>query len=301
MNSLARSRGWMFYGTMQAWWSLHRARSRLRDMSSRSALIILPLFCSPNSYIPILKQTAQTAPKNSIRVIWVASSAAQFASRPAIDLSNMDYKREEGIWPKYIRSKAGNVLHSTEFARRTKGEGIISLVGEFFYLILATLLIKNTYCYDKSLNPGNFMTNLQQTMPVWQRFFFVRFTLVTWWNPDHDPIHWLSGLSRKILYSVRFLRAFIQVLRRNIMVDGVYSPFGTAGCYDTSWRPSWLSHTVLPFGRHAPVPPALNLVRNIGNGRKSRWGHIDKWICSIFCGLSCICVIMYCSCRYLYL
>jgi NAD(P)-dependent dehydrogenase (short-subunit alcohol dehydrogenase family) len=94
---------------------------------------------------PIMKQTAQTAPKNSVRVIWVSSSAAQYASRPAIDLSNMDYKREEGIWPKYIRSKAGNVLHSAEFARRTKGEGIISLVGE----ILVTLLIKDTYCYEE--------------------------------------------------------------------------------------------------------------------------------------------------------
>ncbi|OXV06393.1 hypothetical protein Egran_05839 [Elaphomyces granulatus] len=81
-------------------------------------------FLSTELLHPIMKQTAQTAAKNSVRVIWVSSSAAQYASRPAIDLSN---KREEGIWPKYIRSKAGNVLHSAEFARRTKGEGIISL------------------------------------------------------------------------------------------------------------------------------------------------------------------------------
>ena len=85
---------------------------------------------------PIMKQTAQTAPKNSVRVVWVSSSAAELAPTPVIDFSNMDYKREEGIWPKYNRSKAGNVLHSVEFARRTKGQGIISLVGEFFlYLI----------------------------------------------------------------------------------------------------------------------------------------------------------------------
>jgi NAD(P)-dependent dehydrogenase (short-subunit alcohol dehydrogenase family) len=99
---------------------------------------------------PIMKQTAQTAPKNSVRVVWVSSSAAELAPTPVIDFSNMDYKREEGIWPKYNRSKAGNVLHSVEFARRTKGQGIISL----------------------SLNPGFYMTNLQKTMPRLQKTVF---------------------------------------------------------------------------------------------------------------------------------
>jgi len=144
---------------------------------------------------PIMKQTAQTAPKNSVRVIWVSSSAAQYASRPAIDLSNMDYKREEGIWPKYIRSKAGNVLHSAEFARRTKGEGIISL----------------------SLNPGNFSTNLQQTMPIWQKTLF---RLVS-----KDP---------------RF-GAYTEIFA------GLYP--GIEEEHNGGW--------VVPFGRHAPVPPAL--------------------------------------------
>ncbi|KFZ24489.1 hypothetical protein V502_01024 [Pseudogymnoascus sp. VKM F-4520 (FW-2644)] len=77
---------------------------------------------------PLLKETAKTASPNSVRVIWVSSSAAEAAPKPAIDFSNMDYHREEGIWTKYMRSKAGNVLHGAEFARRTKGEGIISLV-----------------------------------------------------------------------------------------------------------------------------------------------------------------------------
>lgn len=98
----------------------------------------------------VLAKTAQTAPKNSVRVIWVSSSAADAAPTPAIDFDNMDYHREESIWPKYSRSKAGNVLHSAEFARRTAGEGIISI----------------------SLNPGNFITNLQQSMPKWQIAMF---------------------------------------------------------------------------------------------------------------------------------
>ncbi|KAK1656469.1 short-chain dehydrogenase [Colletotrichum phormii] len=76
-------------------------------------------------------------------VIWVSSSAADGAARPAIDFSNMYYHKEEGIWSKYSRSKAGNVLQAAEYARRVKTSGIISL----------------------SLNPGNFVTNLQQNMP----------------------------------------------------------------------------------------------------------------------------------------
>jgi NAD(P)-dependent dehydrogenase (short-subunit alcohol dehydrogenase family) len=77
---------------------------------------------------PALAATARIAPKNSVRVIWVSSSAADGAPQPAIDFTNMDYHREEGIWSKYMRSKAGNVLHAVEFARRTSGEGIISIV-----------------------------------------------------------------------------------------------------------------------------------------------------------------------------
>ncbi|GKT76811.1 short-chain dehydrogenase [Colletotrichum tofieldiae] len=99
---------------------------------------------------PILQQTAKQAASNSVRVIWVSSSAADGAPYPAIDFSNMDYHNEEGIWSKYSRSKAGYVIHACEYARRTKGSGIISL----------------------SLNPGNFVTNLQQNMPKIQLAMF---------------------------------------------------------------------------------------------------------------------------------
>jgi NAD(P)-dependent dehydrogenase (short-subunit alcohol dehydrogenase family) len=78
---------------------------------------------------PALEAAARTAPKASVRVIWVASSAADAAPNPAIDLTNMDYHREEGAWMKYSRSKAASVVHSAEFARRTTGTGIISLVS----------------------------------------------------------------------------------------------------------------------------------------------------------------------------
>jgi NAD(P)-dependent dehydrogenase (short-subunit alcohol dehydrogenase family) len=77
---------------------------------------------------PVLAATAKTAPKNSVRVIWVSSGAADIAPTPAIDFTNMDYHNEEGTWSKYSRSKAANVLHAAEYARRVAGEGIISIV-----------------------------------------------------------------------------------------------------------------------------------------------------------------------------
>lgn len=78
---------------------------------------------------PILRQTAETSPSGSVRVVWVSSSMAELAPNPAIDFTNMDYHKEEGAWTNYARSKAGNVLHAREFANRTKDQGIISLVS----------------------------------------------------------------------------------------------------------------------------------------------------------------------------
>ncbi|MCJ1387950.1 hypothetical protein MMC18_000793 [Xylographa bjoerkii] len=89
---------------------------------------------------PMLAKTAAASPANSVRVIWVSSTLANMAPKTAIDFSNMDYKKDEAGWTKYARSKAGNVLHSSEFARRARDEGIISL----------------------SLNPGNLASDLQR-------------------------------------------------------------------------------------------------------------------------------------------
>lgn len=120
----------------------------------------------------VLAATAKLAPKNSVRVIWVSSSAADGAPYPAIDFSNMDYHVEEGIWSKYSRSKAGGVLHSAEFARRSAGEGIISMVCRSSPPSSGRIL-GLTRLSSKSLNPGNFVTNLQQNMPKMQLALFV--------------------------------------------------------------------------------------------------------------------------------
>ncbi|TQN71544.1 putative oxidoreductase [Colletotrichum shisoi] len=91
---------------------------------------------------PTLVQTARTAPKDSVRVVWVSSSAAEVLSPyPAIDIDNLDYSKRDRIKEfKYGISKAGNYFHSTEFAKRHKADSVISL----------------------ALNPGNLSSELDR-------------------------------------------------------------------------------------------------------------------------------------------
>lgn len=78
---------------------------------------------------PILKQTARTTPSGNVRVIWVSSSAAVLAPKPAINFDNINYnKKDEADWIKYSRSKAGNVVQANELSRRLKDAGVLSLV-----------------------------------------------------------------------------------------------------------------------------------------------------------------------------
>jgi NAD(P)-dependent dehydrogenase (short-subunit alcohol dehydrogenase family) len=79
--------------------------------------------------LPILLKTAKTAPKDSVRVVWVSSSAAEVTSpKGGVELDNLDYKVDKGVWHKYGVSKAGNCLHASELAKRAGTEGIISVV-----------------------------------------------------------------------------------------------------------------------------------------------------------------------------
>lgn len=165
---------------------------------------------------PILKETAKTAEKNSVRVIWVSSSAATMAPRPAIDLENMDYRVPEGRWTKYGRSKGGNVLHAAEMARRLEGSGVLSLVG------LSNSRHRSVVA-DKlqSLNPGNLKTDLTRTMPGIQKAVFVSWYL-------REVLH--EGLTRcRVWFSMRWSMVLIQnyspvlirVSLNRITVDGV--------------------------------------------------------------------------------
>ena len=79
---------------------------------------------------PLLIETAKTAPRGSVRVCWLASSAAEFMSpKPGgVDMKNLDYKKDQSAWYKYGVSKAGNVLYSKEFAKRYQADNVLSVV-----------------------------------------------------------------------------------------------------------------------------------------------------------------------------
>ncbi|KAK0621012.1 short chain dehydrogenase reductase [Immersiella caudata] len=80
---------------------------------------------------PTLARTAEEVPVGTVRVVWVASMAAELYSvKDGVDMSNLaakGYIREPGAMEKYGISKAGNYFHSVEYARRHKKDGIVSV------------------------------------------------------------------------------------------------------------------------------------------------------------------------------
>ncbi|KAH7200768.1 hypothetical protein BKA60DRAFT_174654 [Fusarium oxysporum] len=90
---------------------------------------------------PVLAQTAKSAPPGRTRVVWVSSSAAELLSPTGgIEMDNLDYKKDRSQALKYGTSKAGSYFQSTEFARRYRGAGIVSV----------------------ALNPGNLESDLDR-------------------------------------------------------------------------------------------------------------------------------------------
>lgn len=77
----------------------------------------------------LLVETAKSAPRDSVRVVWLSSSAAETtAPKGGVVMTNLDYKKEESAWYKYGVSKAGNIFYSNEFAKRHQAEGVLSVV-----------------------------------------------------------------------------------------------------------------------------------------------------------------------------
>ena len=77
---------------------------------------------------PLLAKTAKTAPPDSVRIVWVSSDGAEyFSPKGGVDLDNVDFKVDKSAWSKYGTTKAGNILHASEFGKRHH-DGIINLV-----------------------------------------------------------------------------------------------------------------------------------------------------------------------------
>ena len=79
---------------------------------------------------PLLVATATSAPRGSVRVAWLSSSAAEVMSpKGGVDMTNLDYKSDKSAWYKYGTSKAGNVFYAKEFAKRYQANDVLSVVG----------------------------------------------------------------------------------------------------------------------------------------------------------------------------
>lgn len=109
----------------------------------------------------ILIATAKTQPEGKVRVVWVASSAAEmpyFSPAGGMPMDNLDYHIPKDRMTKYAVSKAGNYFHGTEYARRYKADGIVSV----------------------PLNPGNLSSDLWRSQVSVARMFLNTFVL-------HEP------------------------------------------------------------------------------------------------------------------
>jgi len=124
---------------------------------------------------PTLIATAKKEPPSTVRVVWVASSAAEgMAPQGGVPMENLDYHDDKMNIYKYGVSKAGNYLHATEFAKRFKADGVVSI----------------------PLNPGNLNTDLWRAQGGVMKTFLKAFLL-------HPPVYGsytllFAGLSPKI-------------------------------------------------------------------------------------------------------
>ncbi|KAK9490770.1 hypothetical protein V1508DRAFT_359414 [Lipomyces doorenjongii] len=93
---------------------------------------------------PLQLKTALSAPKGSVRTIWVSSSAHHFGPAPyGIHFEDINYEhtnKKPRSFTTYGQSKVGDVLCAHEYANLVSDKGIVSL----------------------SLNPGNLKSNLQR-------------------------------------------------------------------------------------------------------------------------------------------
>ena len=93
---------------------------------------------------PILKTTAKTAPKDSVRVIWASSLANNlFSPYGGVPLDKETGPKDYNTQTNYGQSKTGNQFYAAEFHRQHAADGIVSV----------------------TFNPGNLQSGLQRHLP----------------------------------------------------------------------------------------------------------------------------------------
>ncbi|KAF3766564.1 hypothetical protein M406DRAFT_36913 [Cryphonectria parasitica EP155] len=179
---------------------------------------------------PTLVATAKHSPKDTVRVIWVASFAVILSPKGGLDLNNLDYHVDQSQGVKYAVSKVGNFLHAVEFARRygAGSDGVVSI----------------------ALNPGNLTTELQR-----HHGWLVRKLISTFIT--YPPIHGaytelFAGLSDQITAeSVKTNNWIIpwgrstSLERKDIVTAAKPTTEGGAGLAEAFWQ--WTEDQIKPY------------------------------------------------------
>ena len=78
---------------------------------------------------PLLVKTTKESVEGTVRVVWVSSAAieSRYAIKDEIDLDNQEYRRETPIMNKNEIHTTGTYFYGTEYAKRYKDDGILSI------------------------------------------------------------------------------------------------------------------------------------------------------------------------------
>ncbi|KAK9447715.1 uncharacterized protein V1518DRAFT_438705 [Limtongia smithiae] len=140
-----------------------------------------------NKYISSLQiATAATAPKGSVRTIWVSSIAHHVGPEPAgINFSDINYENDPhaGKWTIYGQSKTGDIALAYEYAQQVADKGVASW----------------------TLHPGNLRSNLTRHLDWFSRQFTylmfapTRYGALTELYAGLSPEPVMTGLSFKYI------------------------------------------------------------------------------------------------------
>jgi len=124
---------------------------------------------------PLLAQTAAREQeagrvKSSVRVVWASSLYSEMAPEGGFDPENMNYeKKDKDAYYKYSVSKAGVIYQGTEFAKRHRAEGIVSVVSGWPILTQTTEVLVIWRCKKltwEALQPWE-PQDRSSTAPFW--------------------------------------------------------------------------------------------------------------------------------------
>ncbi|RYP80655.1 hypothetical protein DL769_002337 [Monosporascus sp. CRB-8-3] len=175
---------------------------------------------------PTLVTTAKAEPAGAVRVVWVSSSAAEVLSPTGgLELDNLDYHSERNTYTKYGVSKAGSYLYSTEFAKRHRDDGIVSM----------------------SLNPGNLDSELFRSQVYIMGMFLKLFVL-------HPPVYGaytelFAGLSPEVTleksggWIIPWGR--FDSIRDDLVVSSKSKAEGGTGVAEEFWK--WSEEQIKPY------------------------------------------------------